>query len=49
MVTLMFAVIVYLGQLEYFSWYDLRNCTLQTTLVVSQALLIIATVSSTPG
>jgi len=38
--TLMFAVIVYLGQ-EYFSWYDLRNCTAaKTTLVVSQALII---------
>lgn len=47
--TLMFAVIVYLGQLEYF---DLVRATgiapaAKTTLVVSQILLFIATVSST--
>ena len=47
--TLMFAAIVYLGQLEYF---DLVRATgiapaAKTTLVVSQVLLFIATVSST--
>lgn len=47
--TLMFCAIVYLGQLEYF---DLVRATgiapaAKTTLVVSQALLIIATFSST--
>lgn len=47
--TLMFAAIVYLGQLEYF---DLVRATgiapaAKTTLVVSQVLLFIATVSAT--
>lgn len=47
--TLMFCAIVYLGQLEYF---DLVRATgiapaAKTTLVVSQALLIIATFSAT--
>lgn len=47
--TLMFAVIVYLGQLEYFQLVRSKGIApaAKTTLVVSQALLIIATVSST--
>lgn len=47
--TLMFAVIVYLGQLEYFQLVRAKGIApaAKTTLVVSQALLIIATVSST--
>ena len=47
--TLMFAAIVYLGQLEYFQLVRAKGIApaAKTTLVVSQALLIIATVSST--
>ncbi len=47
--TLMFAVIVYLGQLEYFQLVRAKGIApaAKTTLVVSQALLIIATFSST--
>ncbi len=47
--TLMFAVIVYLGQLEYFQLVQAKGIApaAKTTLVVSLALLIIATVSST--
>ncbi len=47
--TLMFALIVYLGQLEYFQLVRVKGIApaAKTTLVVSQALLIIATVSST--
>ena len=47
--TLMFAVIVYLGQLEYFQLVQSKGIApaAKTTLVVSLALLIIATVSST--
>ena len=47
--TLMFAVIVYLGQLEYFGLVRAKGIApaTKTTLVVSQALLVIATVSST--
>lgn len=46
--TLMFAVIVYLGQVEYFQMVRSKGIApaAKTTLVVSQALLIIATVSS---
>lgn len=47
--TLMFAVIVYLGQLEYFQLVQSKGIApaAKTTLVVSLALLIIATISST--
>lgn len=47
--TLMFAVIVYLGQLEYFQMVRAKGIApaAKTTLAVSQALLFIATVSST--
>ena len=47
--TLMFAAIVYLGQLEYFGLVRATGIApaAKTTLAVSQALLIIATVSST--
>ncbi len=47
--TLMFAIIVYLGQLEYFGLVRAKGIApaAKTTLVVSQALLMIATVSST--
>lgn len=47
--TLMFAVIVYLGQLEYFQLVQSKGIApaAKTTLVVSLALVIIATVSST--
>ncbi len=47
--TLMFAVIVYLGQQEYFQLVRAKGIApaAKTTLAVSQALLIIATVSST--
>ncbi|MES1021643.1 phosphatidate cytidylyltransferase [Gloeocapsa sp. BRSZ] len=47
--TIMFAVIVYLGQLEYFQLVRAKGIApaAKTTLVVSQALLVIATVSST--
>lgn len=47
--TLMFAVIVYLGQLEYFQLVQSKGIApaAKTTLVASQVLLIIATVSST--
>lgn len=47
--TLMFAVIVYLGQLEYFELVRATGIApaAKTTLVVCQALLVIATVSST--
>lgn len=47
--TLMFAVIVYLGQLEYFQLVRATGIApaAKTTLAVSQSLLIIATVSST--
>jgi len=47
--TLMFALIVYLGQLEYFGLVRAKGIApaAKTTMVVSQALLIIATVSST--
>lgn len=47
--TLMFAVIVYLGQLEYFGLVRATGIApaAKTTLFVSQALLIIATFSST--
>lgn len=47
--TLMFAAIVYLGQLEYFGLVHAKGIApaAKTTLAVSQALLIIATVSST--
>ena len=46
--TLMFSVIVYLGQLEYFQLVRTKGIlpAAKTTLVVSQALLVIATVSS---
>ncbi|OKH27839.1 phosphatidate cytidylyltransferase [Chroogloeocystis siderophila] len=46
--TIMFAVIVYLGQLEYFQLVRAKGIApaAKTTLVVSQALLVIATVSS---
>jgi phosphatidate cytidylyltransferase len=45
----MFAVIVYLGQLEYFQLVRAKGIApaAKTTLAVSQALLFIATVSST--
>jgi len=47
--TVMFAVIVYLGQLEYFQLVRAKGIApaAKTTLAVSQALLFIATVSST--
>jgi phosphatidate cytidylyltransferase len=47
--TLMFAAIVYLGQLEYFELVRATGIApaTKTTVVVSQALLIIATFSST--
>ncbi len=47
--TCMFAVIVYLGQLEYFQLVLTKGTApaVKTTLVASQALLVIATVSST--
>ena len=47
--TLLFAIIVYLGQLEYFQLVRAKGIApaAKTTLAVSQALLIIATVSST--
>ena len=47
--TLMFAVIVYLGQMEYFQMVQSKGIApaAKTTLVVSQALRFIATVSST--
>lgn len=47
--TLGFGIIVYLGQLEYFqlTWAKGMAPAAKTTLVVSQALLIISTVSST--
>lgn len=47
--TLMFAVIIYLGQLEYFELVRATGIApaTKTTVVVSQALLIIATLSST--
>lgn len=47
--TLMFAVIVYLGQLEYFELVRAKGMApaAKTTLVVSQALLFISTFSST--
>ena len=47
--TLMFAVIVYLGQLEYFQMVQSKGIApaAKTTVVASQVLLIIATVSST--
>lgn len=47
--TFMFAVIVYLGQLEYFQLVLTKGTApaVKTTLVASQALLVIATVSST--
>lgn len=47
--TLMFAVIIYLGQLEYFQLVRAKGIApaAKTTLAVSQALLIITTVSST--
>lgn len=47
--TLMFAIFVYLGQLEYFGLVHAKGIApaAKTTLAVSQALLIIATVSST--
>ncbi|PPS41192.1 phosphatidate cytidylyltransferase [Chroococcidiopsis sp. TS-821] len=47
--TMMFAVIVYLGQLEYFQLVRAKGIApaAKTTLAVSQALLVIATVSST--
>ena len=46
--TIIFALIVYLGQLEYFQLVRSKEIApaAKTTLVVSQALLIIATVSS---
>ena len=46
--TLMFAVIVCLGQVEYFQMVHSKGIApaAKTTLIVSQALLIIATVSS---
>lgn len=46
--TIMFAVIVYLGQLEYFQLVRTKGIApaAKTTLVVSQALLMLATVSS---
>ena len=46
--TLMFAVIVYLGQMEYFQMVRSKGIApaAKTTLVVSQTLLVIATVSS---
>lgn len=46
--TLMFAVIVYLGQLEYFQLVRVKGIApaAKTTLAVSQALLAIATISS---
>lgn len=46
--TLMFAAIVYLGQMEYFQMVRSKGIApaAKTTLVVSQTLLIIATVSS---
>jgi phosphatidate cytidylyltransferase len=47
--TLMFAIIVYLGQLEYFGLVRAKGIApaAKTTTVVSLALLMIATVSST--
>ena len=47
--TLMFAVIIYLGQVEYFQLVQSKGIApaAKTTLAVSQALLFIATVSST--
>src|SRR4028119_185661 len=47
--TLMFAAIIFLGQLEYFQLVRATGIApaAKTTLVVSQALLVIATVSST--
>jgi phosphatidate cytidylyltransferase len=46
--TIMFAVIVYLGQLEYFQLVRTKGIApaAKTTLVVSQALLVLATLSS---
>ncbi len=46
--TLMFAAIVYLGQMEYFQMVRSKGIApaAKTTLVVSQTLLVIATVSS---
>ncbi|MUL35587.1 phosphatidate cytidylyltransferase [Gloeocapsopsis dulcis] len=47
--TIMFAVIVYLGQLEYFQLVRAKGIApaAKTTLAVSQALLVLATVSPT--
>ncbi|MBV9385387.1 MAG: phosphatidate cytidylyltransferase [Chroococcidiopsidaceae cyanobacterium CP_BM_ER_R8_30] len=47
--TLMFSFVVYLGQMEYFDLVHAKGIApaAKTTLAVSQALLIIATVSST--
>ena len=47
--TLMFALIVYLGQVEYFQLVQSKGIApaAKTTLVLSQTLLFIATVSST--
>lgn len=47
--TLLFMTVVYLGQLEYFQLVQAKGIApaAKTTLAVSQALLIIATVSST--